>query len=86
MKFDLPKLITIFIWLLVIANLFLSFPAWLNFALNGIGIFLIAAHLIEYVVFRETIAKKPEGKLLAFVMTFLFGVLYWKSAPEEAEA
>ena len=85
MKFDLPKIVTIIIWLLVIANFFVAFPDWANTALNGIGIFLVAAHLIEYVVFNKRIAEKPEGKVLAFVMTFFFGVLYWKSDAAEAE-
>ena len=79
MKFDLPKIVTSIVWLVIVLNLFLVFPFWLAMTLNILGAFLVVAHLIEYVVYREKIAQKPESALVAFIMTFLYGVFYWKS-------
>ncbi len=81
MKFDLSKLVLVFVWLLVIINPFVAFPSWLAITLYSIGVFLVVAHLGEYIAFREVIAERPEGTLLAFLMTFFFGVLYWKDYP-----
>jgi hypothetical protein len=48
-----------------------------------LGVFLTVAHLGEYVVCHTTIAQRPEGPVLAFAMTFFFGVLYWNDFPSE---
>ncbi len=81
MKFDLSKYVLAVVWLLVIVNPFVAFPSWLAITLYAIGVFLVVAHLGEYIAFREVIAKRQEGPLLAFFMTFFFGVLYWKDYP-----
>ena len=81
MKFDISKKILIVIWVMVVINLFDVFPSGLEVTLNAFGVFLVVAHLGEYIFFRKTIAKREEGTLLAFVMTFFFDVLYWKDYP-----
>jgi uncharacterized protein YhhL (DUF1145 family) len=81
MKFDLPKQITTAVWLLVVVNLLVSFSSWAALTLHIIGVFLVVAHLIEYLVYKKVIDQKPEGALLAFVMTILYGVFYWKDFP-----
>ena len=84
MKFDISKKILIVVWVMVVINLFGVFPSGLEVTLNVIGVFLVVAHLGEYIFFRKTIAKREEGTLLAFAMTFFFGVLYWKDYPPSA--
>ena len=79
MKFDIFKLIFSIVWLAVIVNFFYSFPEWLALALNVIGVLLVLTHLTEFFVFRKVIAQQPESFLLKFIMTFLYGVLYWKN-------
>ena len=78
MSLYIAKMVTIIIWVLVVTNLFVVFPSWLATTLYAMGLFLVVAHLGEYVVFRKAIDKKPEGKVQAFLMTLIFGLLYWK--------
>ena len=83
MKFDVWKGLTLAVWVLVFVNPFVSFPGWAATTLWTTGAFLVVAHLGEYVFAYQTISKRPESRLVAFLMTFFFGVLYWKDFPSE---
>ncbi|MBE9548621.1 MAG: DUF1145 domain-containing protein [Proteobacteria bacterium] len=78
MKPSFAKILTLATWLLIIISLFNVLPASLTTGLQYLGIFLLIAHLAEYIIFRKTIARKPEQPLLAFLLTIIFGVFYWK--------
>jgi len=78
MKLNLAKILTLLVWLLILLSLTTIFPVAYRMPLQYLGLFLLGAHFVEYLLFKEKIAKKPEGPLLAFVMTMLFGVFYWK--------
>ncbi len=78
MNLYLAKIATIIVWMLVVINPFVAFPSWLATTLYLVGLFLAVAHTGEYVFYRDVIDKKPEGKIQAFLMTFIFGLLYWK--------
>ncbi|MEM1111294.1 MAG: DUF1145 domain-containing protein [Pseudomonadota bacterium] len=78
MKFDAPKWITTGVWVLIVINLIAPFPGILNGILFWTGVALAVAHIIEYVMFFKVINARPEGPALAFVMTFLYGIFYWK--------
>lgn len=78
MNLYLAKIATVILWILVVINPFVAFPSWLATTLYVVGLSLAVAHIGEYVFCREAIDKKPEGKAQAFLMTFVFGFLYWK--------
>ena len=78
MKLDAPKIISIIVWLAIIANLLVVFPQGVATTLNILGLALLAAHLGEYILFKKKIDEKPESGPVAFLMTMLFGLLYWK--------
>lgn len=78
-EFPMIKIIICAIWLLIVANLFLPFAGEYHGWLNWLGVILIVAHLIEYLVFAEQIKAKGDGTVQSFVMTMLFGVAYIKA-------
>ncbi|MFT5482367.1 MAG: hypothetical protein ACI9GW_001017 [Halieaceae bacterium] len=78
MKLDAPKIITIILWLAIIANLVVVFPQGVATTLNILGLALLAAHLGEYILFKKKIDAKPESGPVAFFMTMVFGLFYWK--------
>lgn len=84
MKFDLWKIALTGLWILIGVNQFYAFPQVVRTSLNALGTFLVVAHLGEYYFCRKTINERPEGILLAFVMTFLYGVFYWKDYPTKS--
>ena len=78
MNFGIAKSITALAWVLVLVNFFGVFPGWFETTLYVVGALLVVAHLGEYIVFHKTIAAREEGPVTAFVMTFFFGIFYWK--------
>ena len=78
MKLTILMIITLVIWAAIAINQFVAFPASVASGLNTLGIVLLVVHALEYIIFNKKIAEKPESKPVAFVMTMLFGVLYWK--------
>jgi uncharacterized protein YhhL (DUF1145 family) len=76
--YDIAKILLSFAWVLIVANLFFEFPTWFAMILVISGLLLSVAHVAEYFYFREEISRKPEGAVLAFLLTFLFGLFYWK--------
>jgi uncharacterized protein YhhL (DUF1145 family) len=83
-KFDLWKIAVTGLWILIGVNLFADFPQVVRTSLNALGTFLVVSHLGEYYFCRKTIDARPEGTLLAFVMTFFYGVFYWRDYPTKA--
>ena len=45
---------------------------------------LIAAHIIECIVFRKKIINSPSGALMAFILTLIYGVLYLKTFSKDS--
>ena len=83
MKFDAAKWLTTSLWLVIVINLFAPFPGIWAAILNWTGIALAVAHPGEYIFCYKQISARPEGPLLAFVMTFFYGVFYWKDFPSK---
>jgi uncharacterized protein YhhL (DUF1145 family) len=75
-------IITLLLWAFGIVNLFEPFNGWLFFVGLGIFYILLAAHLIECVVYRNKILKSQDSPFVAFSMTLLFGVVYLGSIKE----
>lgn len=78
MNFRAARAVLICVWILIAINLFVEFPAGVERTLNTLGLLLAIAHIFEYVAFRKVIAKRPEPAMKAFILTFLFGLFYWK--------
>ena len=75
-------IITLLLWAFGIVNLFEPFNGWLFFVGLGTFYILLAAHLIECVVYRNKILKSQDSPFVAFSMTLLFGVVYLGSIKE----
>ncbi len=76
------KAIVLLVWLLVIANLFLPTPDWLDQTLKVLGIFLVVAHLLECFMFRRKIIANSRPAIKGFFMVFLFGVIHLNTLPD----
>lgn len=76
------KNIILFVWLAVVANLFLPTPEWLDQTLKVIGLFLLIAHLIECVIFSKKIRRNHRPAAKGFLMVFVFGVVHLNTLPD----
>jgi uncharacterized protein YhhL (DUF1145 family) len=85
MRFDTPKIVLSVVWAMILANFVVNFPEWLARALHLLGALLAVAHLTEYVIFHQRIARRPEGAVVAFVMNFFFGLFYWMAPLENSK-
>lgn len=83
MRINIWKILLSILWIMIAINLFRPLPPALATTLHAACLFLVFAHLGEYLVFRKTIAERPESTALGFLMTFFFGVLYWKDFSEK---
>lgn len=81
MKFDVWKIILLVLWGLIIANLFHAFPDWMAKSFRVLGVIFVVVHIAEYLFFFRTIRARPESPIVAFFMTFFFGIFYWKDYP-----
>ena len=79
MDYTLHRIFMVFLWLLIIASQFADFPGWISLTLNLIGFICIVLHLAQFFVLRELIDSRGDGKVRSFIMTLLFGFMYWKS-------
>ena len=77
-----PHIITLILWAFGIVNLFEPFNGWIFYAASGIFYLLLAAHLVECVVYRNKIFKSNDSPFVAFSMTLIFGVIYLGSIQE----
>jgi len=82
MNIKYQKAIIILVWLMVIANLFLPTPDWLDQTLKVLGIFLVVAHIIECFLFRRKITANSKPVLMGFIMVFVFGVIHLNTLPD----
>ena len=81
MKFDAWKFILLVLWALILANLVHAFPDWMAKSFRVLGVLFVVVHLAEYLFFYKTISSRPESPVVAFLMTFFFGIFYWKDYP-----
>jgi len=81
MRFDAWKFILLVLWALILANLVHPFPDWMGKSFRVLGVLFVVVHLAEYLFFYKTISSRPESPAVAFLMTFLFGIFYWKDFP-----
>ncbi len=81
MRFDAWKIILLVLWALILANLVHAFPDWMAKSFRVLGVLFVVVHLAEYLFFYKTISSRPESPAVAFLMTFFFGVFYWKDFP-----
>ncbi len=82
MKITVPKALFIVLWMLVVANLLVSLPSWLNTTLNVAGLFLVFAHLAECFMFSHKIRINHENSIAGYLQVFLFGVLHLNTLPD----
>lgn len=82
MSTAVQKNIILLVWILVIANLFLPTPEWLDQILKVIGIFLVVAHLIECVIFNKKIRRNHRPSIKGFLLVFIFGVVHLNTLPD----
>ncbi len=86
MKWSIAKGITALVWVAIVINLFQPFASPADTALNVVGGFLLIAHLIECVVYRQKVAQHhADNKFWGYLMILLFGVIHINSL-NEAEA
>ena len=71
------KIIAIALWLLIVYNLFIPFAGTLGQVLFWLGPVLLIAHLVEFFLFKQKIKAQGDSTLMSFVMTMLFGVVYF---------
>lgn len=69
------------LWALILANLVHPFPDWMAKSFRVLGVLFVVVHLAEYLFFYKTISSRPESPAVAFLMTFFFGIFYWKDFP-----
>ncbi len=76
------KALVIVMWLLVIANLFLPTPGWLDQILKVAGIFLIVAHVLECLMFSRKIRANHRPAFKGYLMVLVFGVIHLNTLPD----
>lgn len=87
MKWSIAKAFTALVWVAIIVNLFQPFASPADTALNIVGAFLLIAHLIECVVFRDKVSQHHAGnKLGGYLMILLFGVIHINSLNEAEQS
>jgi len=84
MKFDAWKFVLLVLWGLIFANLIHAFPDGMAKSLRVLGVLFVVVHIAEYLFFFKTISSRPENPAVAFLMTFFFGIFYWKDYPAGA--
>ena len=55
----------------------MPFAGTLGQGLMWLGLILLAAHLAEFFIFREKIKAKGDNAGMSFLMTMVFGFVYW---------
>lgn len=78
MKSSILKTVTLLFWLLFAVSLIGLLPAGITYWVKIIGIFLLVAHTLEFVIFNKVIKAKGDSAVKAFFMTLVFGVVYFK--------
>lgn len=87
MKWSIAKLITAVVWVAIVVNVFQPFSPPAYMALNVVGVFLLVAHIIECVVYRQKVAQHhSDNKLWGYLMILLFGVIHINSLTETEQA
>lgn len=65
-------------WFVFIAACLGLIPEPFGLSINIAGMLLFIAHLVEFLVFKKVIMKQGDTAPKAFLMTMLFGVLYFR--------
>ena len=73
------KPILLIVWALVVLNLLVSLPTAIVWPLHAIGVFLVVAHIAEFLIFYKRIKAKGDGFVKSFINTLLFGMVYIKN-------
>lgn len=76
------KALVIAIWLLVITNLLLPTPGWLDQTLKVAGIFLLVAHVLECLMFSRKIRANHRPAMKGYMMVLVFGVIHLNTLPD----
>ncbi len=82
MSLVVQKSLIILVWILVVANLFLPTPGWLDQTLIVVGIFLLVAHLLECLMFRRKIRAHHKPAIIGFLLVMVFGVIHLNTIPD----
>jgi len=81
MKWNIWSLGLTLVWVAIIVSLFVALPANMNGIFAVTGALLLIAHLVEFFVFRQRIAKKQQGIATQFILTLIYGVIYIQQRP-----
>jgi len=71
------KIAIVIFWFIFVAACLSLIPEPVGLWINIIGMLLLIAHLIEFIVFNKKVLAKGDTPQKAFLMTMLFGVFYW---------
>ncbi len=72
------KKITLLFWLLFIAALTGFVPDSASLWIKIVGVMLLLAHAIEFILFEKTIKAKGDSGIKSFLMTMVYGIFYFK--------
>ena len=80
----MAKGILIIIWVLAISGFFIASGSGLAGIARWVFWILLAAHVVECVVFREKLRAAPGSMGSKVFNTLVFGVLYLQTLPDPA--
>jgi len=72
------KKISLLFWLLCILAVVGFIPDPTALWLKIIGVMLLLAHAMEFILFEKAIRAKGDNGLKSFFMTMLYGIFYFK--------
>ncbi len=72
------KILTLIFWLIFAIAFAGLIPNAYAYWVKIIGLFLLLAHAMEFVLFNKVIKAKGDGTFRSFAMTMIFGVFYFK--------
>ena len=81
MKWNIWSLSLTLVWAAIVASLFVALPANMNGIFAVLGGLLLIAHLVEFFVFRQRIARKQQGVAGQFILTLTYGLIYIQQRP-----
>lgn len=75
-------IVSLIIWALFLINIYLPFPGDWGVIIFMIGFVILAAHIVELVVFAGRIRAAEGSTLYHMAMIMLFGVFHARDLPK----
>ncbi len=83
--FYIGKLSTLLMWVPVIWNLLLPFPAPWDYYVMIFSVILFGAHFLEWLVVYGKLKARGRGGLMDMVMVLLVGFFHWLPIVKQPE-